>query len=1360
MCSTLVSTLVESRVLPGVLNPDMFVSCGGVSALLRNIAHSQMPRIVECLCGALLFLLDRPSTRRHANVQLQSLAVPYCDFHWDSDRNREDREARFLCVRLALLSVLRSWPGILHFCHPSNSSGLQAIVSVLYLKQLEVRKAILDLLYDLLGLPQPEWTDEFSVALEAVDPSHPQDIWRLSEGFVAAEGKAVLPHLAKFRPNIVEIHLSVLLYTFLEAGLLDAIVEVIVTSDSFISVRATILLGELLQLIHLLLPPECCNITPPLPNLMVHASNAANLPAQHLALTAVAALSHLHHLLKRRPAPASLFLDQVLQAGGWLRPGVEQVVNSRGKHEKAKLYQVLLRNHIYNVLFPSQYRYFDSSLVLFCDNEPDLVVVSFKCRLRYEVLFTPPTSCLQLIMKDGDEALKDSAVLSNKDGFSWNWNIVRAVLKVHTRNDALCKLEDSNHRTFLKRLVHYFKPSSNRFSRVELGNKKQTQMYTLAGCELLDCLLEIDEPEGSKLLTELLSDISTNIDVLMTSKSAHDCFFSPHHVTSSVCQDYFLFIGRLCRSSKGMRMLDKSGIFQKRDAVLPLLSPLPFKKMLPGWLIERDRGMFHHVDIYCEMENGKSERVTVLDCPGVVMTVCAVRTNEHISKYGEENMLGLLNLVVSTNHDCYVKLVVSSLDYTTDAMPRVILSKVLTASTVSSRLYATQFLLVLLRAKLPDFQKWGVELLVNQLYDQSKAVSLVAITILEEATEEKVLCPSFTVTWEKINLLAASINRCYIKALLYLESVIALRPSLLHLGDKGLLLLIRFLSTPTGFTFLQDANFVSNELERWSTNFNYRYVRLIEGDIHDSFTLHQRGEDGRYSRRITNAKHCIRDVFVPPHLYGQLVQHDKGFQLLLKEGKLENIFQVQLPGVPTKHAHWLVGQLPHLPPQIVDCFHLGASTTLLLSLTHLLSFLPFIPNSHLCPQIIHSRRCSSEQDILELKAALWGCGHIATFSSGVKLLAEEGIIVATVQLAETCPVYCVRGTALYVLALMGTTRHGATELNRAGWLCVRHHRHDRWPVIEQESNEDYEGSLAASETDNMSLSSGTESDPSKGPHHQSVMGHFYISDEAESVTSADDEGLLLDESSVSAHWIDTPGTRAPHKSSHQRKSQTLPHSRPTKSIIVPRHIRSLSESKQSQIPQSPLQPGDWPSEVRARDMTLQPPGAIPRVDDTKSRSNSCTDSSGVSSCDSGLGRHVISERIQTLSPIPSSASLSTLKSAGIPGDKTRKMSYWEAVTVLVINTYKSGASPSLILVLTAPPLLGSTTSEGLAVSPDVAHMRLSQQDLLGYATLRSLKRHCRPMYSDTSILATAELIGFDDHGASKKYGSDVVLHYV
>ena len=64
---------------------------------------------------------------------------------------------------------------------------------------------------------------------------------------------------------------------------------------------------------------------------------------------------------------------------------------------------------------------------------------------------------------------------------------------LQSRSESLKKLEDSNHRTFLKRLVNYFKPSSNRFSRFELGNKKQTQMYTLAGLELIDCLLEVEE---------------------------------------------------------------------------------------------------------------------------------------------------------------------------------------------------------------------------------------------------------------------------------------------------------------------------------------------------------------------------------------------------------------------------------------------------------------------------------------------------------------------------------------------------------------------------------------------------------------------------------------------------------------------------------------------------------------------------------------------------------------------------------------------------------------------------------------------------------------------------------------------------
>lgn len=59
------------------------------------------------------------------------------------------------------------------------------------------------------------------------------------------EGKFILPSLAARSPNICEQHLALLLYCFLETGLLNALVEVVVSSDTFISVRATVLVGKL-----------------------------------------------------------------------------------------------------------------------------------------------------------------------------------------------------------------------------------------------------------------------------------------------------------------------------------------------------------------------------------------------------------------------------------------------------------------------------------------------------------------------------------------------------------------------------------------------------------------------------------------------------------------------------------------------------------------------------------------------------------------------------------------------------------------------------------------------------------------------------------------------------------------------------------------------------------------------------------------------------------------------------------------------------------------------------------------------------------------------------------------------------------
>lgn len=74
---------------------------------------------------------------------------------------------------------------------------------------------------------------------------------------------------------------------------------------------------------------------------------------------------------------------------------------------------------------------------------------------------------------------------------------------------------------------------------------------------------------------------------------------------------------------------------------------------------------------------------------------------------------------------------------------------------------------------------------------------------------------------------------------------------------------------------------------------------------------------------------------------------------------------------------------------------------------------------------------------MDLKAALWACGHTATSSEGIQLLftfatGGSSVFADTVKLAQNCPVYSIRGTAFYVLGLMGCTYKGANILYELG----------------------------------------------------------------------------------------------------------------------------------------------------------------------------------------------------------------------------------------------------------------------------------------------------------------------------------------
>lgn len=230
-------------------------------------------------------------------------------------------------------------------------------------------------------------------------------------------------------------------------------------------------------------------------------------------------------------------------------------------------------------------------------------------------------------------------------------------------------------------------------------------------------------------------------------------------------------------------------------------------------------------------------------------------------------LISLITLVRHTDHVCYVKLIVSGLNYSYEKLPRQVLEKALTlAKTRSGRLYATQFLAVLLRARLPNFEVWGLPLIIQQTKDADRSVVLAAMDVLEEACHDKY----------------------------YLEEIVSLWPNLKQLGDVGRLLMARFYSLSRGLN--SSKAHIEEEIKYWRTGYNKRYVLLVEAETHSCLTLHVRNEDGYYSRRNCNQRAQLVPPNIAPHLYGQMVQTTQGMTALRKYADLPQVLEVLTRG--------------------------------------------------------------------------------------------------------------------------------------------------------------------------------------------------------------------------------------------------------------------------------------------------------------------------------------------------------------------------------------------------------------------------------------------------------------------------------
>ncbi|XP_059078689.1 rapamycin-insensitive companion of mTOR-like isoform X2 [Tigriopus californicus] len=845
-----------------LFNSDLFVRCQGVHVLTHSLLDCNMPRITEAVLGSLLHLYNHPETRTLAKIRLDLIVAPYTGFRYvhheqaPQDGSTNEVEFHFQSAHHVILSTLRSWSGLTHLArftdklgHPVRSP-IKSLVEVLHLNRSETRKLVILLLFEALSLVVPKHYNTHERALEYIKCDHFRDLWKLTDGFVASEGLDILPPLSCPRPNLLDSHLSLLLYCLLSAKLPDALAVVIVNSDTELSVLATILLGEFLYLAYRLLPREvniASHCLPPLLDEVASPDHVKALKAQE----AVTALRQCHALKKRGPVANSLILDQILTN------------SSRGSDFMGEPF---VGDRIQLSPVPWSYQ--------------GLMKSSEASRDR----------------TSGQTFIHDSKVTSTSEADEWDWDAVTALFKWPT--ESFMALETTMARQFIKRITDFYLPSNDLFAKVDL-NKSRAKYLARTGCYFFEFLLKSKSPDSSKALDELLDDICSQVQTLLNASpsSYGNCLFSPNRIGTTCCQHYFLFLGRLSKSDEGRKILDAHQVLQSLFSLLLL------------------------------------------------------------------------------KNEMYLKLIVACLDYSSpDWGSRNLLRKALRETSESCRIYSTRFLAVLVRSRTPSVAQWGIEFLVNQLFDESKVIPWMALDFLLEACSDKMNLEAMICT------LSHRIN------------------TLDHLGLRGSLLVTLMLSSANGFKYLSKVGYIRDQLSAWAQGLNLEYVRHVEELLNDGFSHHQHTLDQTYGRRTQEA-HKLRNVFVPPHLYGQLAQTPEGVKMLLHE----EAFKDMLALVKVKNRRPSNSGKPYL----------------------------------------------KTSDILQLKTAIWGICHVGSSPLGAAFIEKENVLHILITWAETSIYYSLQGTAFYALSLLATHRKGAKMLAELGWVSLRYASDDKWPVPEE-----------------------------------------------------------------------------------------------------------------------------------------------------------------------------------------------------------------------------------------------------------------------------------------------------------------------
>ena len=533
-------------------------------------------------------------------------------------------------------------------------------------------------------------------------------------------------------------------------------------------------------------------------------------------------------------------------------------------------------------------------------------------------------------------------VLVVKDYFDWNWiqlsELIQGPLRNPKKFEEILKIAPK----FMKRLMSFYRPFKFRFCNTSISDPKartkvsgKGHIFVTVGCQLFDALLSTKEGArylSSNKIMPQLSETFAQIDPF-SGIEAKEPVLSRKRLKQTLSYGYIDIIGVMSKYTLGI-------------------------KILLQWQFV---SIFHHI----------------LEASVVGMPL----KNSSTSLQGS----GLGFNYNYNNQQYLISLLLSKLDFTIDSSLRLVLSKALNICSVEIKVYIVESVLLAKLIKVPDCERWVVNLMAQRLYDQNDIIVDIAV---------KTLLTYSSVSEDNLNY------------------IIALRPSinlLLKHSERdtkknGQLLVMKLLSTSKGFKYLEEMGFVDREFKEWLSFKNADYAMRVEKLLEEILLPYN------FRRGITKTGSSASDGdTVEEHFFSHILQTEEGlayFQLYQNKQYLDDLITETEMIKLEFEAHY----------KTADTFLQVNDEEVIYSIQNML---------------------------LKLKENLWILGSIAKTPYGIQLLDPEysrtlavPIIPMIIDMVSNFPFWHVRGVALYQLGRVASTIEGTEILDELDWILV------------------------------------------------------------------------------------------------------------------------------------------------------------------------------------------------------------------------------------------------------------------------------------------------------------------------------------